>query len=70
MNTLKFKTNIKCDGCMAKVKPHLDEAAGPNNWEVEMTRPEKILTVKAASEEKTIIKDAVEQAGYKIEPMG
>lgn len=66
MSTLKFKTNIKCDGCVATVKQEMDKA-GVNNWEVDLENPERILTVNVAPEEENIIKDAVEKAGYKIE---
>jgi copper chaperone CopZ len=66
METIKFKTNINCSGCIAKVTPHLNEAAGENNWNVDTANPAKILSVAAnASESK--IKEAVEKAGFKIE---
>lgn len=66
METIKFKTNINCSGCIAKVTPHLNEAAGENNWNVDTANPAKILSVVAnASESK--IKEAVEKAGFKIE---
>jgi copper chaperone CopZ len=66
METIKFKTNINCSGCIAKVTPHLNEAAGENNWNVDTANPAKILSVAGnASEYK--IKEAVEKAGFKIE---
>ncbi len=46
MNTLKFKTNINCGGCIAKVTPFLDKAEGIASWSVDTNVPEKILTVK------------------------
>ena len=68
METLKFKTNIKCSGCVAKSTPFLNEVVGEDNWEVDIQDPNKILTV--ATEESVhpdaIIK-AVESAGYKAE---
>jgi copper chaperone len=50
METLKFKTNIKCGGCIASVTPSLNSLAGIEKWEVDTTNPEKILTVQAQSE--------------------
>ena len=46
MKELKFKTNIKCLGCVAKVTPHIQGAEGIESWEVDITTPDKILTVK------------------------
>lgn len=63
---MKFKTNIKCEGCVAKVTPHLNEAVGENNWKVDITDPSKVLTIpESISEEK--VKDALKKAGYSAE---
>ncbi len=32
-NTLKFKTNINCGGCIKAVTPHLDKAEGVKSWQ-------------------------------------
>lgn len=66
METLKFKTNIKCGGCVAQVTPGLNESAGAGNWEVDITNPEKILTVTADGNQDNII-SAVTKAGFTIE---
>ncbi len=66
METLKFKTNIKCSGCIATVTPHLNESIGEGNWQVDLNNPSKVLTIGVeASEQK--VKEAVEKAGYKAE---
>ena len=44
---LRFKTNINCGGCVASVKPHLDNADGIWHWEVDTTK-DKVLTVNLA----------------------
>ncbi|SKB32247.1 heavy-metal-associated domain-containing protein [Daejeonella lutea] len=66
MNTLKFKTNIKCTGCLATVTPHLNKAAGENNWQVDLDNPQRILTVGTEGSEKEIIA-AVKEAGFEAE---
>ena len=66
MESLKFKTNIKCSGCIAKVTPHLDEAVGDGKWEVDLTDPSKVLTV-AHETDVAKVKGAVERAGYRAE---
>ncbi len=66
METLKFKTTIKCSGCVANVTPFLDQAVGKDNWEVDLNNPSKTLTVKGQIEASQI-KVAVEKAGYKAD---
>lgn len=70
METLKFKTTIKCSGCVGKVTPFLNKAAGEENWEVDVQNPEKVLTVVLENNitEQAIVK-AVEEAGYKAEKL-
>jgi len=65
METTKFKTNIKCSACVAKVTPYLNEVAGENNWQVDLIDPARILTVQEADEKK--ITEALQKAGYKGE---
>lgn len=68
METLKFKTTIKCSGCVANVTPFLNKTAGEDNWKVDTETSEKVLTVITTNDlaEREIVQ-AVEEAGYKIE---
>jgi copper chaperone CopZ len=67
METLKFKTNIKCSGCVAAVTPFLNEAIGEGHWQVDMQSPQKTLTADAPNA--TVVKQAMEKAGYKAESL-
>ncbi len=67
METLKFKTDIKCGGCIEKVTPKLDEAAGFNNWQVDTNNPDKILTVTGSALDENKVRQAVNEAGFKAE---
>lgn len=64
---LKFKTNINCGGCVAQATPHLNQACGVGNWNVDTSNPEKILTVHSDHVSAEQVTKAVEEAGYKIE---
>jgi copper chaperone len=68
MESLKFKTTIKCSGCVAKVTPFLNEALGEDNWEVDYNNPQKVLTVVDEKDQQKVIQ-AVEKAGYKAEAL-
>jgi copper chaperone len=68
METIKFKTNIKCAGCVAKVTPHLNQVEGiEGNWQVDIYNSNKILTVEADKVSTSQIKEAVQKAGFTIE---
>lgn len=67
METIQFKTNIKCTGCIATVSPVLNELAGEDNWQVDLLSADKILTVSTEQADGQKIKQAIEQAGYSAE---
>ncbi len=66
---LKFKTNIKCMGCVAKVTPALDEAVGKGNWEVDLQSADRQLTVQTGDSDAAAVTAAVGEAGFKAEPV-
>lgn len=66
MSELKLKTNIKCDACIAKVTPYLNEVAGKENWQVDLKDPARVLTVKTDVQSEQVI-EALKKAGYKGE---
>jgi copper chaperone len=69
MESLQFKTNINCSGCVAKVTPALNNTNGIDHWEVDTTNKDKILTVQSDGIKAEEVIEAVQKAGYKIEPI-
>lgn len=70
METLTFKTTIKCMGCVAKATTFLNEAVGEDNWKVDINNPDKLLRIEA--NEKIDANDviaAVKEAGFTAEPV-
>ncbi len=68
MASLTFKTNINCSNCVAKVAPFLDNTPGIVFWQVDTSRPDKILTIEGSiSAQKAI--DIVAQAGFSAQPV-
>jgi copper chaperone len=66
METLQFKTNINCGGCIAKVTPFLNKEKGVKEWKVDTTNPDKILTVEKEGVSESEIIATVKKAGFKI----
>jgi copper chaperone CopZ len=69
MKSLKFKTNIQCSSCIAKVSPVLNNAKSIEHWEVDTTNKNKVLTVQTSSMEEKEIVQLVKSAGYTAEPL-
>jgi len=69
METLKFKTNINCSGCVARVTPFLDGKTEIQKWEVDTNNPSKILTVETASLKAEDVIREVKKAGFNVETL-
>ncbi|MDH4059035.1 MAG: heavy metal transport/detoxification protein [Cyclobacteriaceae bacterium] len=59
----KFKTNIKCAACVAKVTPGLNEVVGEGKWKVDLTHPDRILTI----ENEVDVNAKLKEVGYSAE---
>lgn len=62
----RFKTNIKCGGCIQTVKPYLDGLKEIKSWQVDLSSPDRILSVEGDIEEDKVIQ-AIQAAGYRAE---
>lgn len=62
----KFKTNIKCGGCIQKVKPGLDSLKEIISWNVDLESPDRILTVEGEINSDLIIQ-TLSSVGYSAE---
>ncbi len=70
MDTIKFKTNINCDACLAKVTPVLDDNEEIGSWAVDLGNPDKILTVQADALDEEELVHSLKKVGYKAEKLG
>ena len=67
METLKFKTNIKCDACVAKVTPVLNKTVGEGNWKVDLQDPQRTLTISKDQVKADEVITALQEVGYTAE---
>lgn len=63
---MKFKSNLTCNGCVSKVKPHL-EKLDIQRWDVDLKSKDSEVTVEGNVKEEQIEK-AFEAAGYQAVP--
>jgi copper chaperone len=66
---IQFKTNINCGGCVATVKPLLDNAEGICHWDVDTANKDKILSVHSEGITEEQVLEIVKKAGFKAEPL-
>ena len=69
MNTIKFKTNINCGGCLNSVTPHLNKLQFIVSWDVKIENPDKILTVRLNKKDEKAVIEAVKEAGFEIKKL-
>lgn len=69
MKTLRFKTNINCSNCLAKVTPSLNQKEGIASWNVDLDNPDKILTVETESLMPEDIVKIVKRVGFEATEM-
>lgn len=67
MKILKFKTNINCDACVAKVTPVLDGESSVEKWKVDTKNANKILTVEGENINEQELIESLDKIGYKAE---
>jgi len=66
MKTIKFKTNINCNGCIKSVTPFLNELDNLDIWKVDIDNSDKILEVTLDDDNDITVTDAVKKAGFEI----
>jgi hypothetical protein len=66
MEHLNFKTNINCSSCVAKVTPFLNSNRSIEEWGVDTSTPDKILSIKGSMLSAKEINESVTKAGFKI----
>ena len=66
---MKFKSNIKCGACVAKVTPVLDEVVGSAQWSVDLVDPNRVLSIIREGVQTEVLKTRLSAIGYQIEPV-
>lgn len=66
MKTIILKTNLKCSGCIASVRPGLDTVEGLSSWEIDITDPDRPLKAEVESDDvEARIIQVLEKSGFK-----
>lgn len=65
---IKFTSNIKCQGCIAKIAPFFSAEPAIRTWHVEVGHPQKVLTVETHLGTDAICV-LVAKAGFRADPV-
>ena len=66
IQTYRFKTSLKCSGCIRAITPGLESLNLIEHWSVDLDQPDKILEVEAQSDISELVIESVKKAGYVI----
>jgi copper chaperone len=66
MTTLRFKTNLKCGGCIRAITPGLESLNIIDSWNVDLESPDKTLEIVTPEDISDQVMDSVKKAGYQI----
>lgn len=64
MTEIKFKTNVNCNHCINKITPVLNGDKSINEWNVDLTNEDKVLTVKGEIVDGNGIIESLSKVGY------
>ena len=67
MNIIKFKSNIKCNGCIAAINDKMNELVGENKWQVDLNSDDRILTVESDDISAKDVSEELSKLGYLAE---
>lgn len=66
MSERKYRTNLNCGSCVAKVTPHLDGESRIRRWSVDTQTPDKVLTVEGDGVGADAVGQLVAAAGFRV----
>jgi len=66
MQTLKFKTSLKCNGCVSNLKPYLDGIKEVQSWNIDLNHADKILEVNGENISAEEILEKLKPSGYQF----
>lgn len=66
IQTLRFKTNLKCSGCVKAITPGLESLNLIESWNVNLESPEKVLEVESETDISDQVMESIKKAGYQI----
>jgi len=67
MGRYRFKSNIKCNGCLQAIAPSMNGNKRITRWDVDLQHPDRIMTVETSNMNEEEFINLVQRSGYTIE---
>jgi len=67
MESIRLKTTVKCNGCLATVTPFLNGLAGLTNWSIDLNDQQRILTAEISGISAEDVIAVIRKAGFNAE---
>jgi len=64
-----FHSNINCSSCVRTVTPALNELAGENQWFVDTTASDKVLTILSETADVEQLTETLSNLGFQVIPI-
>jgi hypothetical protein len=62
----RYKTNLRCSGCVSSITPAFDAALGSKHWTADVDSPDKVLTVEGDDVTPERVGPLLGKTGYAI----
>ena len=66
MNTVKVKTNLRCEACVQSIRPLFDAEPGLSRWDADVSTPDKLLTVEGDDVSAARVGELLARKGYAV----
>lgn len=66
MEKLRFKTSLKCNGCIRAITPGLENIPEIKEWQVDLESADRVLEVDSENDVSSQVIESVKKAGYEI----
>ncbi|MBK7173014.1 MAG: heavy-metal-associated domain-containing protein [Bacteroidales bacterium] len=66
MENLKFRTSLKCNGCVNAITPWLSNINEIKSWNVDLNSIDKVLEIEANEDISDQVIENIKKAGYEI----
>ncbi len=66
MENLKFRTSLKCSGCVNAITPWLSSINEIKSWNVDLNSIDKVLEIEANEDISDQVIENIKKAGYEI----
>ena len=69
MKIFEFKTSLKCSGCVEKITHDMNALEGVVKWDVDLTKPMKVLKVESLMDNDADVKRILNNIGFTCEKL-